>query len=172
MLGLGQYTLNKHVTFFTFLHIIESSVRQRSSCRFSAQHTCGRTVWEMCKEKKKTRCVSSRATLLVKSVGNENPSREYLKCNMSVSVPMQWKVFYFGGRRWGGGLSQAFLPLTLECSDSSATRSACWEIEFLPLIPSGDLKVNECELISAEIIFVLIDKARGGGGLTLHRTCT
>lgn len=69
VLGLGQYTLNKHVTFFTFLHIIESSVRQHSSCRFSAQHTCGRTVWEMCKKKKKTRCVSSRATLLVKSVG-------------------------------------------------------------------------------------------------------
>lgn len=55
-------------------------------------------------------------------------------------------------------ISQAFLAQTLECSDSSA---ACWEIEFLPLIPSRDLNVfffkegNECEVISAEIIFVL-----------------
>lgn len=42
--------------------------------------------------------------------------------------------------------------------------------DFLPLIPSRDLnffffsKVNECEVISAEIIFVLFDKPGGGQG--------
>lgn len=82
--------------------------------------------------------MSSGATLLVKSVS------ERLQASNTWSAT--WvSLFQCSGKSlmlvlWFL-LSQAFyLPQTLECSDSSM---ACWEIEFLPLIPSCDLHVKK-----------------------------
>lgn len=64
--------------------------------------------------------------------------RDYLKCNLSDSVPMQWQFFDFNllfSKSPKPFFILFFSPKaqTLECSDDS---DACWEIEFLPLIPS------------------------------------
>lgn len=80
VLSPGQYTLNKHVTSFFFWKTSDSTHL------VAFQHN----ILYM-----QTRCVSSWATLLVNSVGEKTLGREYLKCNLSVSVPVQWEVFDF-----------------------------------------------------------------------------